>query len=562
MIPKAYEFNMRNFSPWRILVLLAALAVHSICPLSGANAARVKEFLHTYGPQFIKENKGTPVAELIVRADRCRHGGSIDSAAAYYSVAAGRYSESLNEKDKRKCAIAAVNLGYILLGWEMDPSSAYPWLIKADSIARAYGFDDIRTSVKSNLGRMYFDYNNYPKAAKYLKEVLAEVMAQKTDKYFGMSFIDFTASSLFGQEYLLRGAFAEEAIHYKLGGDMPLARYIGALRTAISKYNAGDPAGGAAIMMNSRNLIDIDSERDLYYVMHAIITGKFLMAAGDYRQATDILSDELISAKAEGYYNLLEKCYSMLIECARHSGDNEAAARYRYKALEIRDSLFNAAGFETVKDIEKAAAIEELRDENTAVNIRAARRLRFTVIAVFAVLIIAGLLFWFYKGRRLRKDSSEDISDRRPESDGEPAGESEVMRKERGESHVVSDDSCVTEMPDEATRELFDRIKAFLESSDSVYSADFSVETLAEGIGSKPKAVSQAINQIAGMNFNTFIGPVRVEKACKILSDPEKMKTMTIESVAESVGYRSRTHFNKVFKEITGQTPSQFARRS
>lgn len=555
---------MRNLSPWRILALLMSLTVMFICPLPGANAAHVKKFLQTYQRQFIKENEGRPVADIIRDAHRCRHNGSIDSAAAYYSMAAKGYSESLNEKEKRQCAIAAVNLGYILLGWEMDPSAAYPWLIKADSIAKIYGFEDIRTSVKSNLGRMYFDYNNYPKAANYLREVLAEVMEQKTDKYFGMSLVDFTASALFGQEQMLKGTFADEVINYKLDGGLPLARYASALRTAIDRYNHGDPAGAASIMMKSRNLIDIDSERDLYYVMHAIITGKFLMAAGNYGQATALLSDELTSAKAEGYYNLLEKCYSMLIECARHSGDSAAADRYRYKALEIRDSLFNAAGFETVKDIEKAAAIEELKDKNTAANVRAARQLRVTMTVFCTVLLVAGLLFWLYKSRRKRKDVGGDNHGLYPESgDGSKSVAVEDTTKPlRREHREDSEETRVSELPDEATLELFERIKAFLESSDSVYSADFSVETLAEGIGSRPKAVSQAINQIAGMNFNTFIGPVRVRRACTILSDPEKMKTLTIESVAESVGYRSRTHFNKVFKEITGQTPSQFARRS
>lgn len=541
-----------------------SLTVMFICPLPGANAAHVKKFLQTHQPQLLKENKDRQIEDIIRDAHRCRHKGSIDSAAAYYSIAAGGYSESLDEKDKRQCAIAAVNLGYILLGWEMDPSAAYPWLIKADSIAKAYGFEDIRTSVKSNLGRMYFDYNNYPKATNYLREVLSEVMEQKTDKYFGMSLIDFTASALFGQEQMLKGAFADEVIRYKLDDRLPLARYADALRTAIDRYNHGDPAGAASIMMKSRNLIDIDSERDLYYVMHAIITGKFLMAAGNYERATALLSDELTSAKSEGYYNLLEKCYSMLIECARHSGDSEAADRYRYKALEIRDSLFNAAGFETVKDIEKAAAIEELKDKTTAANVRAARQLRVTMIVLCAALLIAGLLFWLYKSRRKHKGSTGDDSGKSIESgDGGAAAAAEDATKPVRHGHrEESGEACASESTDEATLELFERIKAFLESSDSVYSADFSVETLAEGIGSRPKAVSQAINQIAGMNFNTFIGPVRVKKACAILSDPEKMKTLTIESVAESVGYRSRTHFNKVFKEITGQTPSQFARRS
>lgn len=515
-----------------------------ICPAAETNALQVPNFKLIDYDRFLQENRSRQAEDLIRQASRCRQNGRIDSAAAFYSAAAALYSESLPERDIRRCAIAAVNLGYIFLGWEMNPAAAYPWLMRADSIAKKHGFNDIRTSVKSNLGRMYLDYNNYRKAAEYLRQTLAEVMTQKTDRYFGMSLMDFTASALFGQEHLLKGSFADQVIRYDVDGTMPLARYARSLQHAIGEYKKGDSAAAARTLMESRQLIDVDSERGLYYVMHAIITGKFLMAAGEYSEAAAILTAELESAKAEGYYNLLEKCYSMLIECARHTGDSEGAARYRYNALEIRDSLFSAARLDAVKDFERSTALKELQEEEKAADIRTKRQLSTAFIIIGGVLLLTGLSVWLYFRRR--KTGTPTGQTQEPEETTMPDNRAETSSAEA----------------DENTRQLLERISAFLEKSEAVFGTDFSVETLADAIGSRPKAVSQAINQAAGMNFNTFIGAVRVKRACAILTDPQKMKTLTIESVAESVGYKSRTYFSKVFKDIIGMTPSQFARQA
>lgn len=541
---------MQRLSTCILAVMLALMTSVSFCPAAGANAMQVPNFKQIDYDRFQRENSSRSIRDLIRQASRCRQNDRIDSAAAFYATAAGRYSESLPERDIRRCAIASVNIGYIFLGWEMNPAAAYPWLMRADSIAKRHGFNDIRTSVKSNLGRMYLDYNNYQKAADYLRQTLAEVMAQRTDLYFGMSLMDFTASALFGQEHLLKGTFADQVIRYDVDGSMPLARYARSLQRAIARYKNEDSAGAARILMDSRQLIDVDSERGLAYVMHAIITGKFLMAAGNYKDASAILTAELASAKAEGYYNLLEKCYSMLIECARHTGDSEGAARYRYKALEIRDSLFSAARLDAVKDFEKTTALKELQAEEKAADIRAKRQISTAFVIIGGVLLLAGLATWLYM-RRHKPDNTP----------GQTAEAHDTPDAAMPENPTVTV-SDTSDASDESARQLLERISAFLEESDAVFGTDFSVETLADGIGSKPKAVSQAINQVAGMNFNTFIRTVRVKRACAILTDPQKMKTLTIESVAESVGYKSRTYFSKVFKDITGMTPSQFARQA
>lgn len=46
-------------------------------------------------------------------------------------------------------------------------------------------------------------------------------------------------------------------------------------------------------------------------------------------------------------------------------------------------------------------------------------------------------------------------------------------------------------------------------------------------------------------------------KACEFLKVEENNR-ITIEDLAERVGYNSKSSFNKAFKRYTNQTPSQF----
>jgi AraC-like DNA-binding protein len=84
-----------------------------------------------------------------------------------------------------------------------------------------------------------------------------------------------------------------------------------------------------------------------------------------------------------------------------------------------------------------------------------------------------------------------------------------------------------------------------------------SLARVAKQTGEPAYVVSQVINERMGESFFEWIARYRVEEAKRILNDPEK-KYVTIEQVAEEVGYNSKSAFNKVFKKLTGKTPSEY----
>ena len=69
--------------------------------------------------------------------------------------------------------------------------------------------------------------------------------------------------------------------------------------------------------------------------------------------------------------------------------------------------------------------------------------------------------------------------------------------------------------------------------------------------------ISQVINEKLNQSFFEFTADYRIRDAEKMLSDPGNSH-LTIEEIAEEVGYISKSAFNKTFKKITGKTPSEY----
>jgi len=57
-----------------------------------------------------------------------------------------------------------------------------------------------------------------------------------------------------------------------------------------------------------------------------------------------------------------------------------------------------------------------------------------------------------------------------------------------------------------------------------------------------------------GLTFTEYLGRVRIEKAKSLLLNPH----LRISEIAYDVGFQSLTHFNRVFRQVTGQSPTVF----
>ncbi|KIY23221.1 response regulator [Mesobacillus subterraneus] len=83
---------------------------------------------------------------------------------------------------------------------------------------------------------------------------------------------------------------------------------------------------------------------------------------------------------------------------------------------------------------------------------------------------------------------------------------------------------------------------------------DISLETLSMKVGLSPIYISKMFKEKLGINYIDFLTECRIEKAKKMLADPEKsIKEITIE-----VGYHEPNYFSKVFKKLCNVTPREY----
>lgn len=88
-----------------------------------------------------------------------------------------------------------------------------------------------------------------------------------------------------------------------------------------------------------------------------------------------------------------------------------------------------------------------------------------------------------------------------------------------------------------------------------------SLPLLAKKMAVSNHSISQVLNEQLQKNFFGFLADYRINEAKEILSNPQS-KDLTIEEIAASVGYNSKSAFNNAFKKITGLTPSAYRKTS
>jgi AraC-like DNA-binding protein len=90
---------------------------------------------------------------------------------------------------------------------------------------------------------------------------------------------------------------------------------------------------------------------------------------------------------------------------------------------------------------------------------------------------------------------------------------------------------------------------------------ELSLRSLSEKLGTTPHAISQALNQVAGRSLADYLASWRVAEARRLLIDPANEK-YSIDGLAHSAGFGSRSAFYKTFKAIEGVTPTEYRARN
>lgn len=102
---------------------------------------------------------------------------------------------------------------------------------------------------------------------------------------------------------------------------------------------------------------------------------------------------------------------------------------------------------------------------------------------------------------------------------------------------------------------MLEEFQELLDHVDKHYSEDLTLEFAASMMHFSPSHFSKTFKKLTGMNYNTYVNMVRIEQAIQRLgSNQYRMIDIALEC-----GFTNIRSFNRVFKEITGYTPTEFS---
>ena len=89
---------------------------------------------------------------------------------------------------------------------------------------------------------------------------------------------------------------------------------------------------------------------------------------------------------------------------------------------------------------------------------------------------------------------------------------------------------------------------------------EFTIQDMSNVSGIPLHHISNSLNTRLQKNFSEFINEFRIEHAKLILQESTSTK-FTMEQIARTCGFGSKTSFNNAFKKHTGITPSEFRKQ-
>ena len=89
---------------------------------------------------------------------------------------------------------------------------------------------------------------------------------------------------------------------------------------------------------------------------------------------------------------------------------------------------------------------------------------------------------------------------------------------------------------------------------DEHFEEELSLPMVAKAVNVSANHLSEKFKQVTGINFVEYIARARFEKARGLLLD----SNLRVSEIAFAVGFQSLSQFNRVFKKLSGQSPTEY----
>ncbi|MDZ7740555.1 MAG: helix-turn-helix transcriptional regulator [Bacteroidota bacterium] len=109
----------------------------------------------------------------------------------------------------------------------------------------------------------------------------------------------------------------------------------------------------------------------------------------------------------------------------------------------------------------------------------------------------------------------------------------------------------------ESSQELIHRLRSFVSTEKPYTKSDLSIGELAKSLHTSKRILSWLLNKKMNTNFYRLMNKYRVLEAKELLKRVE-YRNLKMDEIARMAGFKSKSSFNNAFRELTGQTPSEY----
>jgi len=117
--------------------------------------------------------------------------------------------------------------------------------------------------------------------------------------------------------------------------------------------------------------------------------------------------------------------------------------------------------------------------------------------------------------------------------------------------------STVLQVPVEIPRQHVEIVRSVLQFIERRFRDGMPLASLARNVGVSRSHLCRVFRRVTGQSLKAVLTRRRLQAAKEMLRDQRVM----IHQVAVRVGYRDMSHFDRVFRRLEGQTPTNYRRR-
>lgn len=107
---------------------------------------------------------------------------------------------------------------------------------------------------------------------------------------------------------------------------------------------------------------------------------------------------------------------------------------------------------------------------------------------------------------------------------------------------------------------LFTSVKHLMQQKKLYLNPDLTLKEVADQLGTNTKYLSQVVNHQTGYNFQYFLNIYRIEEVKAKITDAQ-YSNLTFFGIAFQCGFKNKSTFFKVFRDIVGVTPKEYVKQ-